>query len=158
MIMRTLQLPDGRLKILAQALIKGTIMEFLQDSPCFKVRVQLIREEELDEISVDDEALIRHVREQAEKMFTLKGVLTPEMGAILTSVNEPGRLAEPQQTGCVDGLGDRRMCRNFAGQKLEQPDLEQRREHRIEPLHRLSGQLPQDGYEPVVPAQRPVAK
>ncbi|MCD4755958.1 MAG: endopeptidase La, partial [Deltaproteobacteria bacterium] len=94
MIMRTLQLPDGRLKVLGQALVKGTIQEFLQDKPCFKVRVETVKEEEPAEISVKVEALIRNVRDQAEKLFNLKGVFTPEMGAILNGVEEPGRLAD----------------------------------------------------------------
>ncbi|MEA1866798.1 MAG: endopeptidase La [Thermodesulfobacteriota bacterium] len=94
MIMRTLHLPDGRLKVLGQALVKGTIQEFLQDKPCFKVRVETVKEEEPAEISVEVEALIRNVRDQAEKQFNLKGVFTPEMGAILNSVEEPGRLAD----------------------------------------------------------------
>ncbi|RKX62941.1 MAG: endopeptidase La [Thermodesulfobacteriota bacterium] len=94
MIMRTLQLPDGRLKVLGQALVKGTIQEFLQDKPCFKVRIETVKEEEPAEISVEVEALIRNVRDQAEKLFNLKGVFTPEMGAILNGVEEPGRLAD----------------------------------------------------------------
>ncbi|MBW1719797.1 MAG: endopeptidase La [Deltaproteobacteria bacterium] len=94
MIMRTLQLPDGRLKILGQALVKGTIHEFLQEKPCFKVRIKTVKEEEPVEISVEVEALIRNVRDQAEKLFNLKGVFTPEMGAILNGVEEPGRLAD----------------------------------------------------------------
>ena len=94
MIMRTLQLPDGRLKVLGQALVKGTIQEFLQDKPCFKVRIETVKEEEPAEISVEVEALIRNIRDQAEKLFNLKGVFTPEMGAILNGVEEPGRLAD----------------------------------------------------------------
>ena len=94
MIMRTLQLPDGRLKVLGQALVKGIIQEFLQDKPCFRVRIETVKEEEPAEISVNVEALIRNVRDQAEKLFNLKGVFTPEMGAILKGVEEPGRLAD----------------------------------------------------------------
>jgi len=94
MIMRTLQLPDGRLKVLGQALVKGTIQEFLQEKPCFRIRMKTVKEEESAEISVEVEALIRNIRDQAEKLFNLKGVFTPEMGAILSGVEEPGRLAD----------------------------------------------------------------
>ncbi len=94
MIIRTLQLPDGRLKILAQALMKGTIQEFLAEQPFFKVRITPIKEEEPEQISVELEALMRNVREQAEKLFTLKGIYTPEMGAVVNGVEEPGRLAD----------------------------------------------------------------
>ncbi|RPI53580.1 MAG: AAA family ATPase, partial [Deltaproteobacteria bacterium] len=94
MIMRTLQLPDGRLKVLGQALVKGTIKEFLQEKPCFRVRMETVRDKEPAEISVKVEALIRNVRDQAEKLFNLKGIFTPEMGAILKGVEEPGRMAD----------------------------------------------------------------
>ncbi|MGC9054597.1 MAG: LON peptidase substrate-binding domain-containing protein, partial [Candidatus Hydrogenedens sp.] len=63
-IIRTLQLPDGRLKILAQALIKGEILEFLQEEPYIRVRIRPIKEEEPGEITVEIEALIRNVKEQ----------------------------------------------------------------------------------------------
>ena len=94
MIIRTLQLPDGRLKILAQALMKGTVREFLQERPFFKVRITPIREEEPKRIDVELEALMRNVRELAEKLFTLTGIFTPEMGAVVNGVEEPGRLAD----------------------------------------------------------------
>ncbi|NIA08316.1 MAG: endopeptidase La [Nitrospiraceae bacterium] len=94
LIMRTLQLPDGRLKILGQALIKGTILEFMQKKPFFRIRVNLLREKEPTKISVKTEALIRNIKDQAEKLFDLKGIFTPEMGAVLNSVKGPGRLAD----------------------------------------------------------------
>ncbi|MGC8735429.1 MAG: endopeptidase La [Dissulfurimicrobium sp.] len=93
-IIRTLQLPDGRLKILAQALIKGEILEFLQEEPYIRVRIRPIKEEEPGEITVEIEALIRNVKEQAEKLFALKGVFSPEIGAVLNNLYEPGRLAD----------------------------------------------------------------
>lgn len=94
MIIRTLQLPDGRLKILAQALIRGEILEFIQEEPYIKVRIRPIKEEEVGEITIEIEALIRNVKEQAEKLFALKGVFSPEIGAVLNSLYEPGRLAD----------------------------------------------------------------
>ena len=42
MIMRTLKLPDGRLKVLVQALTKAKIQKFLQKEPFFKVKVEVI--------------------------------------------------------------------------------------------------------------------
>ncbi len=94
-IMRTLQLPDGRLKILAQAMIKGTIDEFVQEKPFFRVRVTPHRtEENAGELSVEVEALMRNIRDQAEKLLNLKGVYTPEIGSLMASIEEPGRLAD----------------------------------------------------------------
>ena len=53
MIMRTLKLPDGRLKVLVQALTKVKIQEFLQKEPFFKVKVSVVEEQELAEITVE---------------------------------------------------------------------------------------------------------
>ncbi|MGQ9811803.1 MAG: endopeptidase La [Dissulfurimicrobium sp.] len=92
-IIRTLQLPDGQLKILAQALIKGEILEFAQEEPYIKVRIRPIKEEEPGEITIEIEALTRNVKEQAEKLFTLKGIFSPEIGAVLNNLYEPGHLA-----------------------------------------------------------------
>lgn len=92
-VMRTLQLPDGRLKILTQALLKGRILDFVQTRPFFQVKVEPLEDQEVKS-SVKTEALMRHVKEQAEKLFNLKNVYTPELGSVLNTVNEPGRLAD----------------------------------------------------------------
>ncbi len=98
MIIRTLQLPDGRLKILAHALLRGEVREFISDRPFFKARIGLVKEGEQSEeaggVPVEIEALMRDVREQAEKLFTLKGIFTPEIGAVINGVDEPGKLAD----------------------------------------------------------------
>ena len=55
MIMRTLKLPDGRLKVLVQTLTKVKIHEFLQKEPFFKVKVSVVEEQEFAEITVEIE-------------------------------------------------------------------------------------------------------
>ena len=64
MIMRTLKLPDGRLKVLVQALTKAKIKEFTQKDPFFQVRLEVVEEQEMSEVTVEVEALMRTVREQ----------------------------------------------------------------------------------------------
>ncbi len=94
-IMRTLQLPDGRLKILAQAMVKANIDEFVQEKPYFRVRITPIEQEEVpEELAVEVEALMRNIREQAEKLLNLRGVYTPEIGQLMASIDDPGRLAD----------------------------------------------------------------
>ncbi len=94
-IMRTLQLPDGRLKILAQAMAKARIDEFVQERPYFRVRITPLEQEEVGEdISVEVEALMRNIREQAEKLLNLRGVFTPEIGQLMATIDDPGRLAD----------------------------------------------------------------
>ena len=94
MIMRTLKLPDGRLKVLVQAMNKARITEYQQASPFFQVKVDLMQDEEIDKVTVETEALMRTVREQTEKILSLKGIMSSDLMVILNNIEEPGRLAD----------------------------------------------------------------
>ncbi|MBM4333263.1 MAG: endopeptidase La [Deltaproteobacteria bacterium] len=94
MVMKMLKLPDGRVKILVQGLAKGIVKEYLQDKPLFAVRIQRVVELPMEDVSLEAEALIRSVKEQSEKVLTLKGIISPDVLAILDQIEEPGRLAD----------------------------------------------------------------
>jgi len=94
MVMKMLKLPDGRVKILVQGLAKGTIKEYMQEKPLFVVRVQKVIEPPIGDVSLETEALVRSVKEQSEKVLSLKGILSPDVLAILDQIEEPGRLAD----------------------------------------------------------------
>jgi len=105
-VMRALQLPDGRLKILAQAIMKAKILSFVQEKPFITVKLKPLPEIPPKGTSVELEALIRNVREQAEKLFGLKGVLNPELSGILNEIDDPGRLADMIASNMRFGLAD----------------------------------------------------
>ena len=94
MIMRTLKLPDGRLKVLVQALSKAKIRAIQQKEPYYKVDIDLLEEPETTEVSVETEALMRTVREQTEKIMSLRGILSSDLMMIINNIEEPGRLAD----------------------------------------------------------------
>ena len=94
MIMRTLKLPDGRLKVLVQALAKAKIRSFQQRKPFYRVAIDLIEEPEPKEITVETEALMRTVREHTEKIMSLRGLLSSDLMMIINNIEEPGRLAD----------------------------------------------------------------
>ena len=94
MIMRTLKLPDGRLKVLVQALTKAKIKEFKQKDPFFMVRLEVVDEPEASEVTVEVEALMRTVREQTEKIMSLRGILSSDLIMIMNNIEDPGRLAD----------------------------------------------------------------
>ena len=94
MIMKKFKLPDGRVKILVQGLLKSRIKEYLKHEPCFQVRIEQIPDPVVTDISSESEALMRNVKEQCEKILSLKGLISTEVIEILDSVNEPGRLAD----------------------------------------------------------------
>ncbi len=94
MVMRTLKLPDGRLKVLVQALSKAKIDEIIQDDPYFVSKITVIKDEELEKVDLKTEALMRSVRENTEKIFSLKGVMSSDLMVILNNIEDPGRLAD----------------------------------------------------------------
>jgi len=94
MIMRTLKLPDGRLKVLVQAISKAKIRELSETDSHFIAKVTPVKDEEVEEISVETEALMRTVRENTEKILALKGITASDLMVILNNIEEPGRLAD----------------------------------------------------------------
>ncbi len=94
MVMRTLKLPDGRLKVLVQAMSKARIKEFVKVDPSYQVSVDVIEEAEAKEVTVEVEALMRAVREQTEKIMSLRGILSADLMMIINNIEDPGRLAD----------------------------------------------------------------
>jgi ATP-dependent Lon protease len=94
MIMRMLKLPDGRVKILVQGISKGKIKEFKEIKPFFSVQVEKIEDKKVTELTNEEEALMRDVKEKLEKMLSLGKILSPEVVMILEGINDPSRLAE----------------------------------------------------------------
>jgi ATP-dependent Lon protease len=94
LILRMLKLPDGRLKILVQGKAKARIHEFLRERPYFQVALEVVPETPVGEISPEAEALMRNAREMSEKILTLKGIMSPDLLAILDSIEDPGHLAD----------------------------------------------------------------
>ncbi len=94
MIMKKFKLPDGRVKILIQGLVTALIKQYLRTEPCFQVVIEEAPDVTASPITPEIEALMRNVKEQCEKILSLKGLISTEVIEILDSVNEPGRLAD----------------------------------------------------------------
>jgi ATP-dependent Lon protease len=92
-IMRMLKLPDGRIRILVQGVSRARI-NFLEETGNFmQARIEPIQEIAPQE-SLETEALIRNVRGSLEKAVTLGKNISPELMAIVSNLDEPGRLAD----------------------------------------------------------------
>ncbi len=94
MVMRTLKLPDGRLKVLVQAVSKAKVKKYVQADPYCLVKIKTLEEEEVNVTDVSIEALMRTVREQTEKIMSLRGILSADLMMIINNIEEPGRLAD----------------------------------------------------------------
>jgi ATP-dependent Lon protease len=94
LILRMLKLPDGRLKILVQGKSKAMVKEYVKERPYFLVAMEVLPETTIADISPEAEALMRNAREMSEKILTLKGIMSPDLLAILESIEDPGHLAD----------------------------------------------------------------
>lgn len=94
LIMRMLKLPDGRVRILAQGLIRARVESFEEDQPFIQARVSVIHEPEAKERTIENEALVRNVRSGLEKATSLGKNIPPEVLIIAANVEEMGRLAD----------------------------------------------------------------
>jgi ATP-dependent Lon protease len=93
-ILRMLKLPDGRMKTLIQGISKGRIVQYTRKRSQFRVRVELVPEPDDMEPDIETEALMRNIREHAEKILTLRGEYTGEVSGILDNIDNPGKLAD----------------------------------------------------------------
>ncbi|HZI20068.1 MAG TPA: endopeptidase La [Pyrinomonadaceae bacterium] len=93
-VMRMLKLPDGRIRILVQGLTRARVEEIGDTSGCLRARLSVLPEETAAERSLEVEALVRNVRASMEKAANLGKNVSPEVMAIVTGLEEPGRLAD----------------------------------------------------------------
>ncbi|NLW80832.1 MAG: endopeptidase La [Desulfovibrionales bacterium] len=94
MIMRMLKMPDGRLKVLVQGLTRARITRFVHHEPFDMVHIEPIDELVVENPGPEEEALLRSVKEQSEKILTLRGIDSSEIMNVLNAVNDHGRLAD----------------------------------------------------------------
>ncbi|MCP4749171.1 MAG: endopeptidase La [Desulfobacteraceae bacterium] len=93
-ILRMLKLPDGRVKALVQGFVKARVKKYVGRRSFFKVAVEILDESEPDVNDLEVVALMRNVRENSEKILALRGELSGDVGNILDSIDEPGKLAD----------------------------------------------------------------
>ena len=94
LIMRMLKLPDGRMRILAQGLVRAKIGKLDEDKPFYTADISVIPEPEEAEKSIEVEALIKNTRSGLEKASSLGKDIPPEVLILSANIDEPGRLAD----------------------------------------------------------------
>ncbi len=94
MIMRMLKLPDGRIKILVQAMARVRVVEYVQTAPFYVVQNEKLPDVAAPEVGLEIEALMRTVKEQLEKIIGFGKLMLPEIMVVIENLDEPGRLAD----------------------------------------------------------------
>ena len=91
-ILQLLRLPDGTVKALVEGKCRGQIVQFLPNPDFFMVQIEEISE--LPERNVQIEALMRSTTRAFEKYAKLNKKISQEMVLSVSSVEDPGRLAD----------------------------------------------------------------
>src|SRR5437867_1221457 len=92
--MRMLKLPDGRVRILVQGFSRAKVESFDDSKPYITAKVQPKTELQVTAASPELEAVIRNVKSTLERMVSLGKNLSPDLVAIATNLDDPGRLAD----------------------------------------------------------------
>lgn len=93
-IQKMIKLPDGRIKALVQGIAKARAVEYLKKRSFFKVQIEFLKDSDPEVLNIEDEALMRNVKEASEKLLALKGELSGDVGDLLSHIESPGKLAD----------------------------------------------------------------
>ena len=91
-ILQLLRLPDGTVKALVEGKKRGHISKFIPNPDFFMVEVEEIPEETDKDVQI--EALMRSTTQAFEKYAKLNKKISQEMVLSVSSIEEPGRLAD----------------------------------------------------------------
>jgi len=91
-ILQLLRLPDGTVKALVEGKNRGEIVKFIPNPDFFMVQVDEIAEETEKDVQI--EALMRSTMQAFEKYAKLNKKISQEMVLSVSSIEEPGRLAD----------------------------------------------------------------
>lgn len=127
-IKQLLKLPGGTMRVLVEGKNRGRILEFIEEEPYFKVRIEEV-EDNVSEQTSELEALTRGLVHQFEEYAKLsKKVPQETLGTVLT-VDEPGRLADIVASHLNLKIGDKQSI-------LEALEVEERLERLTEIIMR----------------------
>jgi ATP-dependent Lon protease len=91
-VVQMLKLPDGTVKVLIEGKKRAKIARFVSNPDFFLVEVD--EAQEVVERNTEIEALVREVHTTFENYVKLKKKIPPEMVMSVSSIDEPGRLAD----------------------------------------------------------------
>jgi len=93
-IMRMLKLPDGRIRILIQGLSRAKLDRLRPEGDHIRAEITPIAEPVIDSNKTRVVALLRNVRASMERAASLGKNISPEVLAIISNLEDPGRLAD----------------------------------------------------------------
>src|SRR5512134_2721525 len=91
-VVQMLKLPDGTVKVLIEGKKRAKVARFVSNPDFFMVEVE--EAQEVVERNTEVEALVREVHTTFENYVKLKKKIPPEMVMSVSSIDDPGRLAD----------------------------------------------------------------
>lgn len=92
LILKMFRIPDGNMGLMIQGLSRIRLEKITETEPHLKGNVQLIREDISQSVKI--EALVREVVELFQQIVSISPLLPDELGAVITNVDNAGRLAD----------------------------------------------------------------
>ena len=93
--MRMLKLPDGRVRILVQGLLRARIVHFGRSEPFLQARIERLEQDVAHNLpDLAETAMLRNVRDDLERAVHLGRNLSPEVMVVAANLEHPGRLAD----------------------------------------------------------------
>ncbi|MBI5286283.1 MAG: endopeptidase La, partial [Deltaproteobacteria bacterium] len=111
-ILQLLRLPDGTVKVLVEGKKRAMIKEFHYIRECFVVKVEEMVE--VAENTVETEALVRSIIKTFETYVKLNKKIPPEMIMSVSSIEDPGRLADTIASHLTIRLSDKQALLEIA--------------------------------------------
>jgi ATP-dependent Lon protease len=93
-ILKVLKLPDGHFKVLIQGIEKGRIIRYISQKNIYSVATEIVNDLNIPKIELEHQALMRNVREHCEKILTIRGEYSTDIGILLEEIEHPGKLAD----------------------------------------------------------------
>jgi ATP-dependent Lon protease len=93
-ITRMLKLPDGRIRILVQGVVRARLVHLAQSEPFLQAKIEQLPDRTGVSAPLEVEALVRSVRQELEKAVQLGKTISPEVMVIVANLDDPGRLAD----------------------------------------------------------------
>lgn len=91
-ILQLLRLPDGTVKVLVEGKRRARIKKYVSEDDCFVVEAEEMHD--LVDETVESEAVVRSVIKSFETYVKYNKKIPPEMIVSVTSIEDPGRLAD----------------------------------------------------------------
>jgi ATP-dependent Lon protease len=93
-ILQLLKLPDGTIKVLVEGSERAKIINFIGTEEYFNAQISTVESAQAGEEDRESEVLMRSVMTQFDQYVKLSKKVPPEILSSLSSIDEPGRLAD----------------------------------------------------------------